>query len=115
MTDKKYEKKEGEGALWQESEAEVLFKGSVLWEGKDKYITIIRSRNADGKSKLEVLQSIGLVYQNDDDKFSDKSPDISGPVTVDKKSFRFSGWKKETESGPPLLSVSFTEKKESPF
>ena len=26
MTDKKYEKKEGEGALWQESEAEVLLQ-----------------------------------------------------------------------------------------
>ncbi len=112
---KKYEKKEGEGTLWQENEAEVLFKGSVLFDGADRYITILRSRNADGKSKLEVLQSLGLVYQNNDDKFSDRSPDISGPVRIDKKNYRFSGWKKETESGPPLLSVAITEKKESPF
>ena len=114
MSDKRYERKDGEGTLWVESNAEVLYKGSVLRDGKTHYLTILRSVNSDGKSKMEILKSMGLIYTNDN-KLKETSPDISGPITFDEKPVKFAGWKKDIANGPPLLSIKLEDQEEPPF
>ena len=60
MTDKKYQEKEKSGALFIDKNAQILRKGSVLWEfasqddNKDKkrYFSIIESENNKGENPL---------------------------------------------------------------
>ncbi len=118
--DKKYEVKEKSGSLWIDNNAEILRKGSVLWElatennnlekDEKRYFTIIESENNKGEKKLEVAMSIGLVYVNDK-KFSENSPDLSGNVTVDGIQYKFYGRKKESKrDGMPYTTVQLVEK-----
>ena len=117
MTDKKYQEKEKSGALFIDKNAQILRKGSVLWEfasqddNKDKkrYFSIIESENNKGEKKLELAMSVGLLYVNNN-KFSEDSPDISGNVTIDDVSYKFYVRKKENKKdGLPFTTMNLVE------
>jgi len=79
------------GKMWSETEGTVLASGNIVrWEDKDlenppkRYIKVIKSKNNKGETKIEFLQSMGLLYDNTDDpQRRPNSPDIGGGVTVD--------------------------------
>lgn len=79
------------GKMWSENEGTILASGNIYrWEHKDmdkppkRYIKVIKSVNNTGQTKIEVLQSIGLLFDNTNDPNRRKnSPDIGGGVTVD--------------------------------
>jgi len=106
MSDKKYDD-EGRGYLWHENDAVIDRKGSWTLDGKKEYGAIVKSFNAQGEPKYEAMVSIGLLHINSDKK-SDKSPDIGGKVTWNKKTYKFGGWARESEKGQPFTSVGFT-------
>jgi len=57
----------------------------------------------------------GTLFVNDD-KQSENSPDYSGPINVDGKEYRLSGWKDQTAKGPVLrLSIQPKEAKGGGF
>lgn len=109
------------GTLWTETECVIHKKGSITHRvtGEKRYIAICESKNNEGKSKYELMMSLGLIYVNNaDKKFDEKSPDISGPVTVDLEEWKFGGWRKESEQGTPYTSVSLSlpkNKSDVPF
>lgn len=82
------------GKMWSESEGTILASGNIVrWEDKDlenppkRYIKVIKSVNNTGQTKIEVLQSVGLLFDNTNDpNRRPNSPDIGGGVTVDAKS-----------------------------
>jgi len=115
MEERKKEK--NKGYLWQETEAKVIRKGymhEMLRDGQDEYLSIVKT-TVQGKDKYELMMSLGLLYVNDEsDKRSDKTPDISGPVRIptDFKKMKFGGYKKIQEDGREGTSCSLIEAKE---
>jgi len=117
--EKKYEQQEKSGALFIDSEAQILRKGSVLWEKaqtedeKDdkRYFALIESENNLGKKKIELVMSVGLVFVNNN-KIAENSPDISGGITIDGIGYKFYGRKKETKDGQPFTQIKLVEKDE---
>lgn len=105
MMQDKYEKS---GRLWVEPDAVIHKKGSITLNGKKRYIAFCESKNNLGKPKYELLMSVGLLFVNSD-KLNEKSPDISGNITIDLEKFKFSGWKNETMDGTPVTDVKITE------
>lgn len=108
------------GTLWRETESVIHVKGSITHKqtGEKRYVALCESKNNEGKSKYELLMSLGLVYVNSaDNKFSDASPDVSGTVKLDLEDWKFASWKKESEQGVPYSSVSLSppKKKDVPF
>lgn len=121
--EKKFEQKEKSGALWIDSNAQILRKGSMLWKKSEtgnpkdddkRYFALVESENNFGKKKLELLMSVGLVFVNEQ-KYSDDSPDISGGVTIDEKVYKFYGRKKEARDGLPFTSCQLVEKDDEIF
>ena len=79
-----YEKTEGKGALFSGKEAKIIYKGSILYQDSDLYLTIIKREFKD-EVKLEMVRSIGPIYDNTEDKKNNptsNSPDIGGPITI---------------------------------
>ncbi len=102
--------KEGTGTLWHDNETVVHRKGSFLINGKKRYGGILESTNDQGEKKYEFFVCAGLIYVNsEDEKQSEKSPDIGGPITLDNKKYKFGGWAKESERGNPYTSIGLKE------
>lgn len=114
----KKEDREGSGYLWRESEgnAVIIEKGTFTLNGRSRYGGIIKSRNRDGKEKLEFFECIGLLHINDpNNKMNERTPDRGGKVTIDKQIYKLGCWNKETTEGAPYTSIGFRkfeEKKE---
>ena len=54
------------GTLWTETESVIHKKGSITHRvtGEKRYIAICESKNNEGKSKYELMMSLGLIYVN---------------------------------------------------
>lgn len=117
---KPFEKKEMEGYLWHETDSKVIRKGSVLMKkadspmGKDEEIyTAIVKTTINGQDKYEFMVSAGLLYVNsEEDKRDAKSPDISGPITLNGKQYKLGGWKNVSSNDTEYTKVSLKAKEE---
>lgn len=95
------------GFLWHENEATIERKGSFQIDGKKLYGAIVKSINDKGEVKYEFMQSLGLIHLNDD-KRSEKSPDMGGKVTYNGKKYKLGCWARESANGTPYTSLGFT-------
>tara|TARA_R100000655_G_scaffold77938_1_gene117303 strand:+ start:31509 stop:31862 length:354 start_codon:yes stop_codon:yes gene_type:complete len=100
--------KEKKGRMWPETEAKVIRKGSLMLQGKKRYVAILKTF-INGEHKYELMMSVGLLHTQEE-KLSPKSPDIKGPVTIDGESYLFSGWKETSEQGVSYTNVSLLAK-----
>tara|TARA_R100001510_G_C7518474_1_gene114985 strand:- start:54 stop:446 length:393 start_codon:yes stop_codon:yes gene_type:complete len=116
-----WEKKEKEGTLHIDGNAQIIRKGSVLWkkatpnDTKDemRYLSIIESENNKGEKKLELAMSVGLIFVNNN-KIDKDSPDISGGVTIDGERYKFYGRKRESnKDGTPFTAFQLVKVEES--
>lgn len=99
-----FEKKELKGRMWKETEAKVIWKGSVFINGKDEYITCLKTE-VSGRPKYELLGSLGLLYLKDDQS-KENAPDIGGPITIKDVAYKFGGWEQmNPDTGDTSLSV----------
>jgi len=100
------------GYLWHETGSSVMRKGTVQVKGQKRYAAIIKSTNNVGEEKYELMISAGLLHVNAV-KTSDRSPDISGTVTIDGLVLKMGGWRKVSDKGDEYTSISFREKDEA--
>ena len=100
------------GYLWHETGSSVMRKGTVQVKGQKRYAAIIKSTNNVGEEKYELMISAGLLHVNAV-KTSERSPDISGTVTIDGLVLKMGGWRKVSDKGDEYTSVSFREKDEA--
>ena len=108
-----FEKKELKGRMWKETVAKVIWKGNVFVNGKDEYLTILKTE-VSGKPKYELLGSCGLLYFKDDQS-RENAPDIGGPITIKDIAYKFGGWEQmNPETGDSTLSVGLLIADEQP-
>lgn len=108
-----FEKKELKGRMWKETEAKVIWKGSVFINGKDEYITCLKTE-VSGRPKYELLGSLGLLYLKDDQS-KENAPDIGGPITIKDVAYKFGGWEQmNPDTGDTSLSVGLLVADEQP-
>ena len=103
--DRKYDD-EKRGFFRHENNAEVLRKGSFTIDGKKYYGAIIKSENNKGETKYEFLMSLGLLHLNED-KLTEKSPDMGGKIRFEGKQFKLGCWAREDRFGNPYTSLGF--------
>tara|TARA_R110000803_G_scaffold121315_1_gene189424 strand:+ start:991 stop:1356 length:366 start_codon:yes stop_codon:yes gene_type:complete len=99
---------EKKGYLWHENNSVIERKGSFTIEGKKYYGAIIKSHNDKGEYKYEFMASLGLLHLNEE-KQSDKSPDMGGKITLNNKIYKLGCWARESEGGTPYTSLGFQE------
>ena len=109
--DKQYDD-EKKGFLWHENNSVIERKGSFTIDGKKYYGAIIKSHNDKGEYKYEFMASLGLLHLNEE-KRSDKSPDMGGKVTLNNKVYKLGCWARESENGTPYTSLGFTDADEA--
>ena len=78
MEDKQYDK-ELKGFLWHETGSTVIRKGTMQINGEEIYSAIVKTK-VKGEDKYELMVSAGLLHLNEEKK-SERSPDIGGPIT----------------------------------
>ena len=100
--------KEKRGYLWHENNSTIERKGTFQIDGKKYYGAIVKSHNNEGQPKYEFMASLGLMYLKDEKK-SEKSPDMSGKVNLNDKSYSLGAWANESDRGHPYTSLKFTE------
>jgi hypothetical protein len=100
------------GALFNASNQKLIRRGPVNINGEPLEIAIVQTKTKNGKIVFEVYQKIGAVFTNDD-KTSEKSPDMSGTVEFQNREWQMAGWKSEGRSGTPYTSVAISEKQTS--
>jgi len=110
--DKNYDD-EKKGYLWHENNSVIERKGSFTIEGKKYYGAIIKSHNDKGEYKYEFMASLGLLHLNEE-KQSDKSPDMGGKITLNNKIYKLGCWAREAESGTPYTSLGFQDVEDAP-
>ena len=102
---------EKSGYLWHEVDASVERKGTFQIDGKKYYGLICKSLNNMGEVKYEFYLSAGLIHLVTDKK-TERSPDMSGTITINNKEYKLGCWAKESDKGP-FTSLGFQEKKEA--
>ena len=101
------------GYLWHESGSKVLRKGSLTLDGKKHYVAIVESANDKGESKYEFMVSTGLLHLNDEEsKLSPNSPDIGGAITMNGRTYKLGGWRKQSGEGTEYTSISLKEREQ---
>ena len=99
-----FEKKNLKGRMWKEQVAKVIWKGSVFVNGKDEYVSCIKTE-VSGRPKYELVGSLGLLYLKDDQS-KENAPDIGGPITIKGEAYKFGGWEQmNPDTGDTSLSV----------
>ena len=101
------ERKDKEGYLWHEVDAEVVKSGQFTMNGERVYCSILRSQDRHGRENYEFVQSLGLIFMNEN-KLSENSPDMGGKVTIDGNRFTIGAWFEEGAKGP-YTSIKFKE------
>ena len=109
--DKQYDD-EKKGYLWHENNSVIERKGSFTIDGKKYYGAIVKSHNDKGEYKYEFMASLGLLHLNEE-KRSDKSPDMGGKITLNNKVYKLGCWARESENGNPYTSLGFTDAEEN--
>jgi hypothetical protein len=61
---------------------------------------------------FEQNNNSGALFENER-KETDRHPDMTGTVKVGEVEYYISAWERESRSGKPYLSLSFTEKNQS--
>ena len=108
-----FEKKELKGRMWKETNAKVIWKGSIFVNGKDEYVTCLKTE-ISGKPKYELVGSLGLLYLKDE-QGSENAPDIGGPITIKNVAYKFGGWEQmNPETGDSSLSVGLLVSENQP-
>ena len=108
-----FEKKELKGRMWKETVAKVIWKGNVFVNGKDEYISCLKTE-VSGRTKYELVGSLGLLYLKDDQS-RENAPDIGGPITIKDVAYKFGGWEQmNPETGDTSLSVGLLVADEQP-
>ena len=108
------ERPDMKGALCPDDQAEILYKGKIKVKGKDKYVSLVRSKMPNGDPVCELVVSLGRVYENylrPGGKNHDKEPDIGGPITIDGVVYRFGSWFNTDAKGEAFLGASLREEK----
>ncbi len=107
MEDKQYDK-ELKGFLWHETGSTVIRKGTMQINGEEIYSAIVKTK-VKGEDKYELMVSAGLLHLNEEKK-SERSPDIGGPITWNNVQYKFGGWKKVSDKGNEYTAVSLRVK-----
>ena len=111
MAESKFELEELYGSLWHETNCTVVRKGKIKINGQDRYASILKYTNPQGEDKYELAFSAGLLRINDD-KRSEKSPDLYGRITFDTVPYKFGGWRNITTSGSEWTKVQLEIKED---
>tara|TARA_R100000149_G_C5870615_1_gene134650 strand:+ start:191 stop:565 length:375 start_codon:yes stop_codon:yes gene_type:complete len=109
METKKYEYKNNEGSLWPETNCTVVDKGIIKIEDKEHYASIIKYKNKDGTSKLELAISIGLLRINEEAENNTSAPNIKGGITWKDKKYGFACWRNISTSGVEWKRIKLKE------
>jgi len=99
--------KEKRGYLWHENNSTIERKGTFQVDGVKYYGAIVKSHNNEGEPKYEFMVSLGLMRLKE--KKNEKSPDMSGIVTLNNVKYSLGAWANESEKGHPYTSLGFTE------
>lgn len=111
-----YEQKNNTGALFQDDKVEIVRKGKIIIDNKLRYASIIKYQLPNEKPKYELSISAGPLYINqEEDKKSEKSPDISGPISIDGKQYKFGGYRQTSKKGIEYTSVLLYEKEDNDY
>ena len=108
MSNEKQYDDELSGYLWHENDSTVERKGSFTVDGKKYYGAIVKSLNDKGEAKYEFVASLGLLHLNQN-KMSERSPDMGGKITLNGKTYKLGCWAKESEKGTPYTSLGLEE------
>lgn len=111
------EDKNLKGALFPDSDAVLLRKGTITIDGDKKYVSLIKAKTRTGDDILEISVSSGRVFINkQEDKKNEKGPDLSGKIIIDGKNYSFGGWKNVSSDGVEYIGVSMQNNDEDiPF
>lgn len=108
-----FEKKNLKGRMWKEQDAKVIWKGSIHVDGKDEYVSCLKTE-VSGRTKYELVGSLGLLYLKDDQS-KENAPDIGGPITIKNVAYKFGGWEQmNPDTGDTSLSVGLLVADEQP-
>lgn len=118
MSDAKYVMKEGQGSLWHETNCSVVRKGKVMIDGQERYASIIKYSTPNSPDKYELAISAGLlkIIPDEDKRDVNASPDISGLITFNDKTYKFGGWRRvKEETGQEWTNVKLDAEQVSKF
>ena len=105
------------GALFSDSDARILRKGTIRIVGELKYVSLIKAKTKQGEDILEVSVSAGRIFLNKpEEKSTPTYPDLSGKINIDGKKYSFGGWKNVSKEGIDYIGVEMQNVKEDiPF
>ena len=88
------------GSLFKpRADESLLVQGKLNSAGDDFRLVVIKASLPDGGTARDVYQKVGTMYENDK-SLNEKSPDFSGPITLqgqDKR--RIAAWKTVSKDG----------------
>ena len=97
------------GALFNAANQKLVRAGDVDVNGTSERLAIVLTETKNGKTIFEVYQKVGAIFTNDDKK-TDKHPDVGGKIEVGGQEYYMSGWKKLSKNDVNYTSVSLTPK-----
>ena len=72
------------GALFSDSDASILRKGTITIDGELKYVSLIKAKTKQGEDILEVSVSAGRIFLNKpEEKSTPTYTDLSGKINID--------------------------------
>ena len=88
------------GSLFKpRADESLLVQGKLNSDGDEFRLVVIKASLPDGGTARDVYQKVGTMYENDK-SLNEKSPDFSGPITLqgqDKR--RIAAWKTVSKDG----------------
>ena len=97
------------GALFGAENYKVIRQGKLDIEGQEENVCITQSEGRNGKTFIEVWVKAGNVWQND--KRTERDPDISGDVVLRGQDYKFYGRKRvSNRTGASFTAVNIDPK-----
>tara|TARA_R100000742_G_C4221970_1_gene45496 strand:- start:89 stop:514 length:426 start_codon:yes stop_codon:yes gene_type:complete len=88
------------GSLFKpRADESLLVQGKLNSDGDEFRLVVVKASLPDGGTARDVYQKVGTMYENDK-SLNEKSPDFSGPITLqgqDKR--RIAAWKTVSKDG----------------
>ena len=88
------------GSLFKpRTDESLLVQGKLNSAGDDFRLVVIKASLPDGGTARDVYQKVGTMYENDK-SLNEKSPDFSGPITLQGQTKRrIAAWKTVSKDG----------------
>ena len=101
--------KEKRGAMFNDPNAEVVYKGHLELNGERKFVTLIRTKTQKGMPILELAMSAGVVSLKDPEQARENTPHVGGMIRIEGKKYKFGGWKNMSRNNGEYLGCQIEE------